>query len=187
MRLPRGLWKLSSSMTAASVVQCSPLPSFQCRSNSSLCFSDFPHTFDGALLCVSPGVPALRVGWGGSCLVFIHPGRGRAKVGSAFIPPPGLLCWPGAGHQSRAAAVCRPASFGLQKSLGVYSGVWFLVSPDSAPPPPGFWEGSRRRWSAGRIRCAERGDDLLRRLGLLQPSQQLSIKNAFILKTHNEK
>ena len=173
-------------MTAASVVQCSPLPSFQCRSNSSLCFSDFPHTFDGALLCVSPGVPALGVGLGGLLPGFYTPrqGAGQGGLGLYTTPRAALLAWSWArGLQLSVDLLLLVFSRALEFVLASGS----FVSPDSAPPPPGFWEGSRRRWSAGRTRCAERGDDPLRRLGLLQPSQQLSIKNAFILKTHNEK
>lgn len=140
---------------------------------------NFPYTFDRALLCVSPwGSPPS--GLGGSCLVLIHPSAGPGQGGLALYTTPraALLAWswgPRRGLQLSVNLLLLVFCTALEFVLASGS-----LSPQTAPRLPQatsgmFWEGSRRRWSAGRTRCAG-GDDPPRRLGLLQPSQQLSIK-----------
>lgn len=121
-------------------------------------------------------------GWGGGAPAWFSypPAHARPRCVRP-LSPRGLLCWPGAGDHAEGSAVCRPASLGLQHNLGSF------LSPDSAPPPPGY----RLNVLGGEQKGLEGGQDAVcpggdgpppRRLGLLQPSQQLSMKNTFILK-----
>lgn len=130
-----------------------PMPSFQGRPNSSLCVSTSLILLIELSSVSAPGGP--MPGVGGLCLVLIHPGAGPGQGGLAlYTTPQGCPAGLELGTPSRASAVCKPAPLGLLHSLGVCFGVWFLVSPDSAPRLPKatsgmFWEGGRRRWSAG--------------------------------------
>ena len=140
-------------MTAASVVQCSPLPSFQGRRNSSLCVSDFPHVLMELSSVSAPGGPRPRDGGGGAPAWFsYHPSRGWAKVGSAFIPLPGLLEL-GTSRELQLSVDLLLLVFSRALEFVLVSGSF--VSPDSAPPPPGY----RRNVLRGEQKALECGQD----------------------------
>ena len=158
------------------MVACSPLPSFQGRP-SSLCVSDFPHTSDGALLCVGPC--ARPRGWGGGLLPGSHAPRHMPGQGArALYHPEGCSAGLELGATSRAQLSVDLLLLVFSTTLEFVLASGSFLSADSAPPPPGygrmFWEGSRTP--------VPRGGRPFPPTWLLRPSQQLLMKNTFILK-----